>query len=203
MTRAALTDLVKLKMDEVSPFSTGEIVPDANIDGFLDGAADEILLKMPLQILNPTKLPSGGLTSNGDGTGQIPVPSDYLRLHHFRMGEWRRDVVKTITISDPKYKLQQYTTTRGKPSRPVVVDMTITISASLYRVLRFFSVVSSYSLDSAAYIKTLGAAFTTFPDNIASPMAYQVAGNIFLSQNRGDAAQAAFVKVNEFINLYQ
>lgn len=202
MTRANLISLVRAKMDEVSPFASNELVDETFTGLFLDNSAKEILLKAPLRVLTPLELSTTGAVSLADGTGYVLVPSDYLRLHSFKMTEWKEVVQKTITPQDPKYNLQKHTTTRGKPNKPVVVDM-ITKKAGLQvRVLKYFSVVSAYTFDYIYYIRDIGA-FTTIDDVIADVTAYQAAGNIFLSQGRADQAQAMYVKVDEWIKLNQ
>ena len=202
MTRAGLTTLVQAIMDEATPFDENELVADTTIDGFLDKAAEEILLKVPLSLITPAELSLTGATTNADGSGQVLVPSDYLRLHSFKQTEWKEAVTKTITEQDPKFKLQKFTTTRGKPSKPVVVDMYYKKSSSVVRILRWFSIKSAAVTEYAFYVKSIGA-FTTIADNIANVTAYQAAGNIFLSENRPDQAKEMYLKIDEFIKLYQ
>lgn len=205
MTRADLLDLIKVKMDEVSPFTENELISETFADEFIDKASDEVLLKVPLTLIAPDDMPTTEQVENTDGTGFIPVPSDYLRLHSFKMEEWDEAVNITITEQHPKFKLQKFTTTRGKPSKPIVVDMNYKIShtGSAVRVLKYISVCSSHTVTYAYYVKSLGAAFTSIADKLADVTAYQAAGNIFLSQGIAEQAKAMYLKVDEFIKLNQ
>jgi len=186
-------------MDEVSPFTENELVDSTFIDGFLNNAVKEILMKVPLRIITPAILSATGQISNTDGTGQLLIPSEYLRLWSFKMEEWDEAVTTAITPEHWKYKLQKFTITRGKPSKPVVVEITSHPKgvSSITRYLKYYSVLSNHTVEDAYYVKYVVA--ETLQETLTDVLAYQVAGNVFLSQNRQDMAKAMYDKVGEFI----
>lgn len=59
--------------------------------------------------------------SEGNGMGDITLPSDFMRLLTFQMSDWERPG-KIITETDPEYVLQSspYRGIKGNPIRPIV-----------------------------------------------------------------------------------
>lgn len=58
---------------------------------------------------------------NGDGSGWLLLPADFMRLVSFRMSDWSRTLYEAITPDDASYALQRsrWRGLRGTPSRPV------------------------------------------------------------------------------------
>ena len=95
----------------------------------------------------------------GTGTcvgGSIPLPSDFLRILTFKMDDWKKEVRRFITDTDPEYDLQfsEYAGLRGNQRNPVVA---IT-HAGGSQCLEFFSSRHSSAqdtngIDTAKYMK--------------------------------------------------
>lgn len=58
---------------------------------------------------------------NGDGVGYVPLPSDFMRLVGFRMGDWKRTVFAPILADSAEYAMQssRFRGIRGNPQKPV------------------------------------------------------------------------------------
>jgi len=122
MTRADIILKVKARIDELSPFSSEELNPSIElIDSLLDDSDTEIRRKVPVHLVDPAIFDASSPIDNGDGTGYIPLPSDFLRLHSFKMAEWAVTLNQPISESSPKYPLQKNTVTRGGVVKPVIV----------------------------------------------------------------------------------
>lgn len=106
------------------------------LDGFSDAdtlGVDEIIKsRMELAVRNvhtaaPVYLLEHGhnigdeIYWNGDGSGWLLLPEDFMRLVSFRMSDWERTVYEAITPDAPSYPLQRsrFRGLRGTPSRPV------------------------------------------------------------------------------------
>lgn len=58
---------------------------------------------------------------NGDGTGYVPLPSDFMRLVGFRMSDWKRTVFTPLLADSAEYAMQssRFRGIRGNPQKPV------------------------------------------------------------------------------------
>ncbi len=128
--RLTLIGTVKLKIDELQPQKEGvqfidisstniSNVLDLYINGLLDEAAKHILQIAPRHVIIPTDGSSSVPVDNGDGTGYIILPDDYIRWVSFKMNTWLQEVTEPILTTDPMYKRQKYTYTRGGLAKPV------------------------------------------------------------------------------------
>ena len=129
--RLTLIFSVKVKVDELMAQSEGiqfslsdtenSNVIDLYINSLLDETAKHIHQTAPLHAIVPNDGGTISPVSNADNSGYLYLPSDYLRFVTFKMQGWSQDVTEPITVSDPKYKLQKYSVTRGGAAKPVVV----------------------------------------------------------------------------------
>jgi hypothetical protein len=137
--RLTLIGSVKLKIDELQPQGEGVQFIDINnvdvsnvldlyINGLLDESARNVLQTAPLHIIIPTDGASQSVVDNGDGTGYIILPDDYLRFMAFKMNTWYQEVTMPITTTDPMYKLQKYAATRGGIAKPIVALNSIKVT---------------------------------------------------------------------------
>lgn len=64
---------------------------------------------------------SSGIYWNGDGSGWVLLPDDFMRLIAFRMSDWERTVYEAISVDDPLYAKQssRYKGIRGNVQKPV------------------------------------------------------------------------------------
>ena len=61
-------------------------------------------------------------SEQGNGSGHIILPPDFMRLVSFKMSDWSMPVFEAISAEDPLYARQKsrYPGVRGCPQRPVV-----------------------------------------------------------------------------------
>lgn len=123
-----LVEKVKVNMEELTPsWEDNRIL----IEGL--GTGDYIRSKLPeairqiYQIAPPYVLPKTegkGICipkKRQDGSGEIILPIDFLRMISFRMRGWRRPVNQFISQENPRYELQFNTATRGGTAKPVCI----------------------------------------------------------------------------------
>ena len=129
MIRANIIEAVKVKMEELTPFSQGLVVLSnlgvnpvtSYIQSTLDEATEAVLMILPLHLLIPKSLRSNGSNlSVINGLGKMDLPDDFLRIYAIKLNSWEREVNKAILTTDPEYKLQSNPYTRGKSTKPVV-----------------------------------------------------------------------------------
>ncbi|MBV5282158.1 MAG: hypothetical protein JZU53_06930 [Paludibacter sp.] len=126
ITRKRLIDLVKVKMEEVTPFDEGlavlssDVKPITNyIEENIQPALDELLMICPLHLTTPVTLPT--VLSYGRKIGTLVLPDGFLRLHSFKMSNWERVVTRPISIENPQYQDQFVRWGRGGNAKPVIV----------------------------------------------------------------------------------
>jgi len=131
MLRAAIIEMVKSRIDELSPFASTELNPSIDlIDSLLNDSDTEIRRKIPVHLISPSMFSVAALVDNGDKTGYIPLPPDFLRLHTFKMTDWTRAMTEAISEANPKYNLQRNSVTRGGTIKPVIVLRWLSDAAS-------------------------------------------------------------------------
>jgi len=192
--RAGIIELVKARIDELSPFNDTSLVPSVNvIDKILDNSAKTILLALPLHLLTPTVF-TGTITQTGN-TGHVTLDNDFLRLHSFKMTEWDTEVTQAITPANPKYILQKNPITMGGVNKPVVVIKSDSNGKTLY----YYSIPTggTHTLEYAYYIPLMTA--ENLPDDILDVVAWQCAADVILIM-KGDP-KGALLKVEEYIKL--
>jgi len=138
MTRQDIIDKVLVRMKEVTPFDEGIVIlsPEVEtilnyIEGYLQASCDELLMICPLSLTIPVSFPTSGIpltltgftsvTDNGKKIGTLTIPSDFLRLHTFKISSWERPVHRPISIDNPQYEFQFNPFTRGGNAKPVIV----------------------------------------------------------------------------------
>ena len=121
MDRAEIIEMVKSRIDELSPFTSTELNPSIElIDKLLDDSDTAIRRKIPLHLIQPARF-ANVVVDNGDGSGYFELPSDFLRLHTFKMSAWTRAITEAISESHPLYAQQKNSVTRGGIIKPVAV----------------------------------------------------------------------------------
>ena len=146
MTNDEIVDLVKAKLDELTPYNETLVVSGVSyadqtlsyINKLLPESGFDLASQAPLHLLSGTQL---SLFKNYSYTGGYSNYSNYviednvlklvinqtlssmqfIRLKSLKLKSWSMKVNETITIDHPRYKLQGNKYTRGTPSRPVVV----------------------------------------------------------------------------------
>lgn len=190
MTREAIISQVKAKLGEVTEFDSNQVADDTLIDNLLDPGAREILLKVPLHLINPTAFATGTPGKSGV-SNTFAVPDDFLRLHSFKCTTWGRVLTDVITDDDYRSLGQHYSITRGSDSKP---KLYLTRNNNNKKVLKWYG---GNAIEFAYYVKEVTAG-PDFQENLVEPLAWQVAGDL-LSIMGDEAAQVAYAKVQEFI----
>lgn len=129
MTRENIIQAVKVKLEELSPFDDGLMLLTNNaekpiisyIGAILEEASDEVLMLLPLYMINPHQIPLPTQLLISDNVGQVTLPGDFLRLHTIKHVNWSQAVHTAIKAEHPDYNLQKNPYTRGKYINPVVV----------------------------------------------------------------------------------
>lgn len=198
MERQSIIQKVQLKLDEITPYDSGEIVNNGFVDELLDDSVKTLLLKLPGYLTAPASMGIATGTDNGDGTGYVQLPDDFIRLVSFKMGEWSRAVTDPITEDHPKYNLQKNVYLRGKPVKPVAVIRNIYDSSSK-KILEYYSVVSSHTIERAMYVKSDVA--ENMSEEIIDALAWQCASDALIIMEEPDLAKLALGKVDEYVQL--
>lgn len=101
---------------DIDTLSVNELVT-----GKIEDAARAVETSAPVQLLHSGHTFGDTVFREGDGSGYLPLPDDFMRLRAFRMGDWERTVHTAIAESDPIYRLQssRWAGLRGTPARPV------------------------------------------------------------------------------------
>lgn len=189
MTGADIRDLVITKLEERSAFladnTNGPILSGGNIlseikpiydyvDEQLPIAANEVLLSAPIHKLYANILQSPNASKKEDGTGDINLPHDFLRLHTLKMKEWSVPVHVTISMDHPLYRNQLNKYTRGHGDKPVAVLSHVVTTTPMvhYNLLTYYSVKTDHTVEKLLYIKTFDLA-----DNYDSTVAEMIALN--------------------------
>jgi hypothetical protein len=132
MTYEALIKLTKAKLEEFSPFNDNALIAtsglsgyedkpvEAYIDNYMDEACNWILSVVPLRLIEPTSITIIKQTNHRDGTGELEIGDDYLRLYTFKMQSWDRAVKVAIDETNPLFILQDNKYTMGNMHKPVV-----------------------------------------------------------------------------------
>ncbi len=160
MTRKELINIVKTKVDELSPVNAeiqlinpnGDKPIDSFVDNLLDECAKEVLQKAPASRLDGV---SGNVEvhANKDGSGYVVLPDNFIRLLEFKMAGWKRAVVSVAEPGSEIALKQSNRFLRGGPCKPVCVFS----HRSEGRVMEYYSVQKKHEIDRFIYVKLIKA----------------------------------------------
>ena len=201
--RLTLINYVKAKLDEIVPEGEGvqfAVEGDVNIsdplnlliNAILDEAAKRVLLNAPLHVLDPVKsaTTSGTADPADSKIGYIQLADNFVRLVSLKMAEWKREVTNAIDASDKRYRVQRNKYTRGGLCKPVAVFSFRTIESVNKRVLEYYSVDSSHTIEWLYYIQETSA--QNIQSNLVDALTWVAAGMILQITERVDLAKVAF-----------
>jgi len=189
MERQGLINLVKIKLDELTP--TGVALPfDDYIGPMLDESAIELLEKGPIHLLAPTVLVILGILY-AEEKAFIPVPTDFIRLHEIKFPLWKKSVYKAISIENPDYKIQENEYLVGGYGRPsVTIKSTSTTGVAFNKYLVCSKVLPSATPLPATYIKK--AKPEDLPDLLTESITWLCASKILHIGGKGNEAKLAY-----------
>lgn len=72
--------------------------------------------------LNPAVYVPATVKSNGDGTGEILLPTDFVSLLHLQMRGWHRPCTQLLPANSPQALAQGNENTRAGACKPVCVE---------------------------------------------------------------------------------
>lgn len=210
--RLSIINYVKAKLDELVPEGEGISFAlssepnisnplDLLINAHLDEATKDVILSAPLTVLFPTaQTGSGTPFTTGDKTGYIVLATNFLRLSSFKMADWKREITVPITPFDPAYKKQGYSFLRGGINKPVAVLnwKSTGTPATMKRVLEYYSVDTSHTIDKLFYIPEQYAEdFLTVNPNLLDSLAWMCAGKIMQITGMIKEAEMAQQRVSQ------
>ena len=101
MTYNELIDRVKVKMEEYTPFAESAMIAAPESMGFdvkpivsyikktLDESCNEVLMVLPLHLIRSSQMVIIDQIKNADGSGVIGLGDSFLRVHSFKMKDWK------------------------------------------------------------------------------------------------------------------
>lgn len=201
--RLTLINYVKAKLDEIIPEGEGvqfAVEGDVNIsdplnliiNAILDEAAKRVLFNAPLHFLDPVKgeTATGTADADDDKIGYIPLADNFVRLVSLKMADWKREVTEAINTSDKRYRIQRNKYIRGGIAKPKAVFSFRTIESEHKRVLEYYSVDESHSIDWLYYIQETNA--EDLQSNLVDALTWVAAGMVLQITERVDLAKVAF-----------
>lgn len=195
---AAWSDILKKALrcvDEVYPDSGDENLGFFPVEDFVVEAATWVVRVVPLRALGAgVELPTSELNPHTDGSGELPLPSNFLRLAAFRMEGWKRGVTAPIYDTDERYLQQSNLTLRGGENFPVVA-----ICDGGTRLEYYSSALGQYAKVADARYLPRPNVGEAFPENLANITAWKCAELTLASMNDVASAQLAAQKVTEHL----
>ena len=137
MNKDALYNKVMHILDEVelsnNDFIGNNVELFERFEALLAGTLRDILNIAPLSYLEDVDIPGGEPAIHQDGSGEMKLPENFLRLAAFKMNSWNRTVYNAINETSPLYNVQFSPATRGGVNKPVVAVLP-------GKILKFWSV---------------------------------------------------------------
>lgn len=222
MTAEQLKKRVKAKLEEYSPYDTGESFfvleeDDGNeyvkpLDGYIDDtmehACNEALMTIPLHLIRAKCFKNSRIVHwcQGGVTGYVVLPDDFLRLTAFRMCGWKKEVVVPLITTSPAYALQKNKYTMGTPFAPVCAlarNMTYDEQgnpAGTGLTLEYYSVFpfTKHAIDKALYVARYDK--DDIQDDLSEYFALATAAKVLDIMGQ---AQLSQVLAQEYMSLIQ
>jgi hypothetical protein len=133
MTYNELIDRVKVKMEEYTPFSEVAMIAAPEQAGFevkpivsyidktLEESANEVLMTLPLNLIRSEEMVIIDQIKHPDGTGVIGLGDNFLRVHSFKMKDWKHTLHYSVQEDSEVAELQENPYTMGRIHKPVLV----------------------------------------------------------------------------------
>lgn len=165
--------------------------PIANL---LDQAGRDLLMVVPVGAINTkTTFNSASHKANADGTGEMVLPDDFVRLLCFKMRGWHRGVYHAISTNSNRYAKQFHRATRGGVAAPVVA-----ISANR---LEYFSVLldAEHFVEVAEYVG-FSEVDSTYPHKLVDVLIWLTAAMSLKVMSEYDASKLAMEEYERLLN---
>lgn len=197
MTRTALIDAVRVRIDEVSSGASALVnvgveennPTDTMIGSLLDEAALEVLQTAPLLRLPIADGHTATLTADSADTkiGEIALPSNFLRIVCLQMSDWKRPVYNIEPEGSIVANRQKNVYLRGKATKPVAV---LEKRPSGYVLCYFSTEAAPHSIKRLDYVPVLTAENVTGEQNIDALCWVCAAKVLTITQDTNAAAAA-------------
>ena len=145
------------------------------------GVLAELILTLPAEMLTGWKTLTGcSLTVDGNGTGIITLPEDFLRLGSLRLTEMRAGIEKTLADDDPLKEVlcSEWAGVRGSVERPRAV---LAPGPDGSRVIKIYSASPEAVIEEGYYISAPvfdGNDRMDVPDRIYGEFVKRLAGEL-------------------------
>lgn len=226
VTLEELIEKVRIAIDEI----TGDDVDsefteelDTEIEHALWVAARGLLAELPPSMVPCVTLTDGDITvhkKNSDGSGQIGVDDNFLRLVELRLSTWKNSVWVLMEPDSNEAKMQASEWTRGTPEKPRAMmgegvaatqsqqtgqggaqQQTLSCKRSIkYWTAGKVSGAYDHTVEVLAYVKELAdddeADLLALAEAHLSRIVYRAAGVLMEGKQHGDLADR-FYKVSE------
>lgn len=142
MTQDQIITKVRSIMNEagadetLSLLSEDTVKLDEYIKSCIPDAVNLVVINSPFRCVNKKAYTPAQIHNNGDGTGYVDLPTDYISLIAFKMTAWKKTVVKAAPANSLVYAAQCNPVTRAGKNKPVCVINYV----SGDRVLEYYSI---------------------------------------------------------------
>jgi len=213
---AAMRGKVRIAIDEIAGASvSSDFTENLNteINQAIRHAVLQLCDELPDDFLMPKEVPVAdvvqyhGSGSADDGTGEVALPLDFLRLVKFKLASWDQSVRELLDPLSDEAKMQASKWTRGNPQKPKamlggskLVDGDNNTSA-VHRLMEYYTAgkttsggVSSYdhTVDCLFYIPMVeegeGTLSAPLRDSCEPYIIYRAAGILMEGKQHGDLA---------------
>lgn len=193
MTRELIIKEIERRIDEISPFTSVDILDNNLLDGLLNETVEDVMMKLPLHLL-PSYGGSTPVVSSSATVLVLALPTDFLRLVKLQLSSWTKPVTQTLPVEHPKYKIQfENKFLKATVNRPLVflTRTTGTTEANC------FGLGVTNTVGSFLYCKKTLAENT--PDNILEAVFYMGAFKALVAMEKPDAAKMAMSQFENFV----
>lgn len=185
-------------IDELGGCGDVNVADNFPIASLLDEAGREVLLVAPVGVIDRVKsFKMSAHVARVDGTGEVELPNDFVRLVSFRMRGWHKAVYETIATTSRKYGRQFHRATRGGVAQPVV--------ALCGNKLQYFSVLmdTAHIVEEANYVDYVQVD-EDYPQSLIDVLVWLTAAKTLKVMSEGDVSKMAMEEYGRLItNLFE
>jgi len=207
VTKDDIISKVKAIMNEIGEDNNESLLDEdiIKMDDYIEsciGDALSLVILNSTKPVNPKKCTTNA-TSNGDGTGYVVLPDDFVKLISFRMSDWKRSVSEAFPLDSEKAKEQANVYSRGTKNKPVCV---LSYSPDGKKIIEYYSTsatspsvsvfVYEASYDGSSDIN-LGSSEPTY-----YALCYMTASLVYsIFENPGTAKEMQTIAINYLNNV--
>ena len=211
-TEAEITEKTKAIMNEAGEDTNEGLLDEdtVRIDEYIrkciPDAVSLVIQNSTGRCVNPRYASGSSSVSNGDGSGYIVVPDDYVRLVAFRMKGWKRTVAIPFMYGTPEAAMQSNRYTRGGKCKPACVEGR---SASGRKTIEYYSIGKNETpqvdmfVYEASYDSMEGLPVST-SDPLFAAVCYMTASLVYaIFENQATSKEMQVIAINILNNAVQ